>query len=533
MIKKHLFFRYLMVWGILTFGCVGYTFAQLSLDGTKHIVQKGETLFSIAKKYGLSLSDLRQINNLKNFRLDAGGVLNIKKGSTSSASTLPPTAEPTPTASPSVPSTTSTTTGTTSTSNKVLHTVKPGETLYAISRRYGLSIQQVKTMNNLPDNTVKLGQVLTIEGVNLETVARKSMQQRSGIAATGSRRTGGIIGVDDQSDPVATGSRRTGGIIGVDDQSDPVATGSRRTGGIIGVDDQQQTTTPPGTYVVKTGDTIFSIAQRHKLTPAMLRRLNGLRNDKITVGQVLKVVVPAASASPSTSEASPKPNATSRSATVARSSTKTATGRTHSVNRGETLYSIATSYKVAVNDLLAANPGTWAGKSLKPGEVIQLPTKAGLFERKHVVQVGEGITEIANKYNVSTNTIRVANNTGNVLRKGQVLLIPNKERGMSFAAALKGSVQKGKVVVDTRSNGVAINSGEKLNQDELTISHKTLPMNSVVLVSNKVKNMHTFARVVDRTTGGSNLAMLSSKVAREIGITGSGEVELRVVKKGK
>jgi len=513
MIKKHLFFRYLMVWGILTFGCVGYTFAQLSLDGTKHIVQKGETLFSIAKKYGLSLSDLRQINNLKTFRLDAGGVLNIKKGSTSSASTLPPTAEPTPTASPSVPSTTSTTTGTTSTSNKVLHTVKPGETLYAISRRYGLSIQQVKTMNNLPDNTVKLGQVLTIEGVNLETVARKSMQQRSGIAATGSRRTGGIIGVDDQSDPVATGSRRTGGI--------------------IGVDDQQQTTTPPGTYVVKTGDTIFSIAQRHKLTPAMLRRLNGLRNDKITVGQVLKVVVPAASASPSTSEASPKPNATSRSATVARSSTKTATGRTHSVNRGETLYSIATSYKVAVNDLLAANPGTWAEKSLKPGEVIQLPTKAGLFERKHVVQVGEGITEIANKYNVSTNTIRVANNTGNVLRKGQVLLIPNKERGMSFAAALKGSVQKGKVVVDTRSNGVAINSGEKLNQDELTISHKTLPMNSVVLVSNKVKNMHTFARVVDRTTGGSNLAMLSSKVAREIGITGSGEVELRVVKKGK
>jgi len=521
-----------MVWSILTFGCVGYTFAQLSLDGTKHIVQKGETLFSIAKKYGLSLSDLRQINNLKNFRLDAGGVLNIKKGSASSASTLPPTAEPIPTASPSAPST-STSTGTTNTSNKVSHTVKPGETLYAISRKYGVSVQQLKTMNNLPDNTVKLGQVLTIEGVNLETVARKSMQQRSGIAATGSRRAGGIIGVDDQSDPVATGSRRAGGIIGVDDQSDPIAAGSRRTGGIIGVDDQQQETTPPGMYVVKAGDTVFSIAQRHKLTPGMLRRINGLRNDKITVGQVLKVVVPAASASPSTSEVNPKPNATSRSATVARSTTKAATGRAHSVNRGETLYSIATSYKVAVNDLLAVNPGTWAGKSLKPGEVIQLPTKAGKFERKHVVQVGEGITDIANKYNVSANTVRLANNTGNVLRKGQVLMIPNKERGMSFASALKGTVQRGNVMVDTRSNGTATKSGEKLDQDELTISHKTLPINSVVLVSNKSKNMHTFARVVDRTTGGSNLAMLSSKVAREIGITGSGEVELRVVKKGK
>ncbi|HRR07418.1 MAG TPA: LysM peptidoglycan-binding domain-containing protein, partial [Rhodothermales bacterium] len=334
--------------------------------------------------------------------------------------------------------------------------------------------------------------------------------------------------------PAATNPRRTGGVVGVDDQSDPAATNPRRTGGVVGVDDQQ--VTPPGSYVVKAGDTVFSIAQRYKLTPAMLRRLNGLRNDKITVGQVLKVVPPVVSASPSTSKATSKPTAPVPSATVARSATvptQAKVGKTHSISRGETFYSIATSYNVAVADLLAANPGTWVGKSLKPGEVIQLPTTSGKYERKHVVQAGEGITEIANKYNVSANSIRVVNNTGNILKKGQVLRIPNKEQGISFASALKGSIQKGKAAIDTRTNGTVTNSGEKLDRDELTISHKNLPMNSVVLISNKSKNMHTFARVIDRAVSGTNLALVSPKVAQEIGISGSGEIELRVVKNGK
>ncbi|MBL7978074.1 MAG: LysM peptidoglycan-binding domain-containing protein [Bacteroidetes Order II. Incertae sedis bacterium] len=537
MIKQQLFARHTVLGAIMFCLSFGMAYAQISVDGTKHIIQKGETLYSIAKKYGLSLSDLRQLNGLKNFRLDAGGVLNIKKSTSTTGSVPVSTAEPIPSASPSTSSTaTAPAVPTTTGADKVMHTVKPGETLYSISRRYGLSVDKLKTMNNLPDNTVKLGQVLTIEGVNLETVARKSVQQRSVAASTiNSRRTGGIVGVDDQSDPAATNPRRTGGIVGVDDQSDPAATNPRRTGGVVGVDDQQ--VAPPGSYIVKAGDTVFSIAQRHKLTPAALRRLNGLRNDRITVGQVLKVVTPAASASPSTSsEATPKPTAPARSATVARSTSlpgQTKAGKTHSINRGDTFYSIATSYNIAVADILAANPGTWAGKNLKPGEVIQLPATSGKYERKHVVQAGEGITEIANKYNVSANSIRVVNSTGNILKKGQVLRIPNKEQGISFASALKGTIQKGKAVIDTRANGTATNSGEKLDQDELTISHKNLPMNSVVLISNKSKNMHTFARVIDRTTSGANLALVSPKVAQEIGISGSGEIELRLVKNGK
>lgn len=44
----------------------------------------------------------------------------------------------------------------------VSHTVQAGETLYSISRKYGADVQAIKLANNLPDNTIKTGQVLTI-----------------------------------------------------------------------------------------------------------------------------------------------------------------------------------------------------------------------------------------------------------------------------------------------------------------------------------------------------------------------------------
>jgi membrane-bound lytic murein transglycosylase D len=52
---------------------------------------------------------------------------------------------------------------TTPTTGTVEHTVKAGETLYAISRIYSVSVDQIKTLNGLKDNNIKLGQVLTIK----------------------------------------------------------------------------------------------------------------------------------------------------------------------------------------------------------------------------------------------------------------------------------------------------------------------------------------------------------------------------------
>lgn len=44
----------------------------------------------------------------------------------------------------------------------IIHVVKPGETLYRISRRYGISVDKIKKWNKLPDEIIEVGQKLVV-----------------------------------------------------------------------------------------------------------------------------------------------------------------------------------------------------------------------------------------------------------------------------------------------------------------------------------------------------------------------------------
>ena len=44
----------------------------------------------------------------------------------------------------------------------IIHVVKPGETLYRISRRYGVSVDKIKKWNKLPDEIIEVGQKLIV-----------------------------------------------------------------------------------------------------------------------------------------------------------------------------------------------------------------------------------------------------------------------------------------------------------------------------------------------------------------------------------
>jgi LysM repeat protein/uncharacterized FlgJ-related protein len=90
----------------------------------------------------------------------------------STGTTTKPTT--TPTTKPEVKPTTGTTTPNTTTPPKpkpepttpttaVKHVVKAGDTLYSLSRQYGVTVDQIKTLNNMTDSTIKLGQELIIK----------------------------------------------------------------------------------------------------------------------------------------------------------------------------------------------------------------------------------------------------------------------------------------------------------------------------------------------------------------------------------
>lgn len=105
-----------------------------------HEVQKGETLYSIAKKYNMGVDDLKQLNSLADGGLSIGQKLLVSKATKEQ----PKKAE-------------------TVTTNFVYHTVAKGETLYAIARKYGVKVDDVKKLNNLGESAISIGQKLRVK----------------------------------------------------------------------------------------------------------------------------------------------------------------------------------------------------------------------------------------------------------------------------------------------------------------------------------------------------------------------------------
>ncbi|TNE79113.1 MAG: LysM peptidoglycan-binding domain-containing protein [Bacteroidetes bacterium] len=107
-----------------------------SNDVVLHTVQAGETVFSISRKYSVSVAQITEINGLKNFAIHPGQELIINgqvKESKPDGLTTPFT-----------------------------HTVKEGETLFGIARKYNISVQELKEINQLTDNALRIGQELQL-----------------------------------------------------------------------------------------------------------------------------------------------------------------------------------------------------------------------------------------------------------------------------------------------------------------------------------------------------------------------------------
>lgn len=118
-------------------------------EGTIHRVGQKETLYSIAKQYSVTVDDLKQWNNLSNAGLKLGQELIIKDRVASASSTETKVSE---------------------TKTVGRHTVAAGETMYAITRKYGITVSQLKDWNGLTSNELKPGQEIIIAAPRQQTV---------------------------------------------------------------------------------------------------------------------------------------------------------------------------------------------------------------------------------------------------------------------------------------------------------------------------------------------------------------------------
>lgn len=114
-------------------------------DCFTHKVKKGESLGSIAKKYGVTVSNIKKWNNLKKDIISVGQNLKIYRSGA-------------PMAQVSKGSNASK-----SSSSVTTYTVKKGDTLTSIANKHKCTVSQLKSWNNLKGNTINVGQKLKIK----------------------------------------------------------------------------------------------------------------------------------------------------------------------------------------------------------------------------------------------------------------------------------------------------------------------------------------------------------------------------------
>ena len=259
---------------------------QAPVGSNYYTVQSGDSLWSISKKFGISIDELKQANNLTSNLLSIGQNLYIPNKETDVT-----TSE---------------------------YIVSKGDTLYGIAQKFGTTVDNLKSINNLTTDSLAIGQILKIpsEESNTNTYTVKSGDTLYGIASK----------YNTTVDELKSLNNLTSNTLSIG-QTLKIPSGT--------------TSDNSSTYTVKSGDTLYGIANKYDTTVDAIKNLNNLSSNNLSIGQVLKI-----------------PNGSTEKVT-------------YTVKSGDTLYSIAREFGTTVSALTALN--NLATTVLSIGQKLLLP----------------------------------------------------------------------------------------------------------------------------------------------------------------
>ena len=162
-----------------------------------------------------------------------------------------------------------------------------------------------------------------------------------------------------------------------------------------------------GYYIVKKGDSLWSIASKNNTTVDNIKKLNNLSSNNLSVGQVLKLSYDAK-------------NEDIKESNI------------YTVKKGDSLWLIANKYGTTVDELKSAN--NLKSNTLSIGQTLIIPEKKENTNKiSYVVKKGDSLWLIANKYDTTVEKIKSTNNLkGNTLSIGQVLVIPSSSEFITY-----------------------------------------------------------------------------------------------------
>lgn len=249
--------------------------------------------------------------------------------------------------------------------------VQKGDSLYSISQKLNTTVDELKKLNNLTSNTLQIGQVLKIPTKEIYEEEETLYTVKAG----------------DTLYKIAAANNTT-----VDEIKalNNLTSNNLSIGQLLKL---PSPLTPETTYTVEKGDSLYAIANKYNTTVDALKKANNLTSNILSIGQVLKI--------PTVLE--------------------TETGITYTVKSGDSLYSIAREYNTTVDAIKSLN--NLSSNLLSIGQVLKIPTGASL-ETTYTVQKGDSLYSIAKKFNTTVATLKELNNlTSNLLSIGQILIV--------------------------------------------------------------------------------------------------------------
>ena len=205
-----------------------------------YVVQKGDTLYSIANKLGTTVSELKKENNLTSNTLQIGEVLRI------------PTKE-------------------IYEEEENIYIVQKGDSLYSIANKYNTTVDELKRINNLTSNILSIGQVLKLPSDKANNVEKEentisyTVQKGDSLYSIARKYDTTIDRIKDLNN-LTTNLLSIGQVL------------------LIPTDTNLETT-----YTVKKGDSLYSIAKKYNTTVDRLKQLNNLTSNLLSIGQILIV----------------------------------------------------------------------------------------------------------------------------------------------------------------------------------------------------------------------------------------------------